>query len=197
VPFGIEVERFASLPERAETPVVVLSTRRFEPIYDVETLLRAVGKLRPDVRDLLELRVAGSGSRESSLRRLEVIPAPHFLGWLDCNAMGQELAAAHVYVSTSRSDSTSVSLLEAMAAGCLPVVTDIDGNREWVRHEENALLFPCGNAEALAVCLERAVTDTGLRSRAAATNRRIVAERGSWRESMRRVEALFAELATT
>lgn len=197
VPFGIEAGRFDSVAERPQAPIVVLSTRRLEPIYDVETLLRAVSLMRRDIRDGIDLRVAGSGSCEMRLRRHAVTPRPHFLGWLDRRALDRELAAAHVYVSTARSDSTSVSLLEAMAAGCLPVVTDIEGNREWVRDGHNGLLFACADAEALAVQLERAATDSELRTRAAEANRRIVAERGSWNENMGRVEALFAELAGT
>jgi len=45
VPFGIEAERFATLPPRQASPLVVLSTRRLEPVYDVGTLLRAVNRL--------------------------------------------------------------------------------------------------------------------------------------------------------
>ncbi|UCE02077.1 MAG: glycosyltransferase [Candidatus Latescibacterota bacterium] len=195
VPFGVEVERFEPAPERPESPIVILSTRRLEPVYDVETLLHAVGRVRREKRNRLVLRLAGSGSCEQALRRVDVEPRAQFLGWLDTPALMQELAAAHVYVSTSLSDSTSVSLLEAMAAGCLPVVSDIDGNREWVRDGENGLLFPSGDADALARCLEKAADDAPLRARAATANRQIVAERGSWRASMARVEHLFSGLA--
>src|SRR4029079_13645664 len=76
---------------------------------------------------------------------------------------------AEVYVSASRSDSTSQSLLEAMAAGALPVVSDIPGNREWVTDGERAnagdrrglvglaQLFAPGDAQGLADAVERAL----------------------------------------
>ena len=140
------------------------------------------------------MRVAGSGSQTELLQRLPLDPPVRFLGWLAPQDLDREIGNAHVYVSTARSDSTSVSLLEAMAAGCFPVVTDIAGNREWIRHEENGLLFPCGNAEALARCLERAATDGALRDRAAPINRSLVAERACWERNMESVEALFTEL---
>jgi len=195
VPFGIEVERFATPPTRPPSPCIVLSTRRLEPVYDVGTLLRAVSRLPSERRAELQLRIAGSGSQEERLRQLPLEPAAHFLGWLQPEALEAELMRAHVYVSTARSDSTSVSLLEAMAAGCLPVVTDIAGNREWIRHEENGLLFPCGHDEALARCLERAVADEGLRARAMAANRKQVQERASWQHGMESVEQLCLSLA--
>lgn len=194
VPFGIEPERFATLAVRPATPIVVLSTRRLEAVYDVETLLRAMAHLSPERRAQLELHVAGDGAQAAALQqRHSEVPA-RFLGWLPPEALEDELRAAHIYVSTARSDSTSVSLLEAMAAGCFPVVTDIAGNREWVRHGENGLLFPCGHEAALAQCLERACADAAWRERAAAANRTLVVERASWEHNMRSVEQVFLEL---
>jgi glycosyltransferase involved in cell wall biosynthesis len=62
----------------------------------------------------------------------------------------RELYREHeVYVSMSRSDSTSQSLLEAMAAGLLPIVSDIPGNRPWIGSDAGTGV-PCGDAPALA-----------------------------------------------
>lgn len=195
VPFGIEAERFTTdTPRPPPPPLVVLSTRRFEAVYDVGTLLRAVELLPPERRQGLQLRLAGSGSQEPLLRRRAMQTPVRFLGWLPQEVLDGELRQAHVYVSTARSDSTSVSLLEAMAAGCFPVVTDIAGNREWIRHEENGLLFPCGHDKALARCLERVAADEALRAQAARKNRQLVQERASWQRSMESVEQLFATL---
>jgi len=194
VPFGIERQRFATTNVRPVAPIVVLSTRRLEPVYDVETLLRAVETLQPELRQQLQVRVAGNGSQAELLQRRVLDPPVRFLGWLAPQDLDREIRDAHVYVSTARSDSTSVSLLEAMAAGCFPVVTDIAGNREWIRHEENGLLFPCGNAEALARCLARACAEAALRERADPINRALVDERACWERNMESVEALFIEL---
>ena len=199
VPFGIESGRFATPPPRPSEPLVLLSSRRLEPVYDVETLLRAVERLPAALAARTELRLAGTGSQAEALqRRLRERPPAtpvRFLGWLAPAVLDRELLAAQVYVSTARSDSTSVSLLEAMAAGCFPVVSDIAGNREWIRHEDNGLLFPCGHDEALARCLERACADAELRARAAAKNRALVAERAGWERNMESVERLFQSLA--
>ncbi len=201
VPFGVDLEAFdraARVAPRTNAPVRVLSTRRLEPVYDVPTLFRAATHVPPELRDAMRLRIAGVGAQAAELhaasRSTTVLPETTFLGWLEPQALTQELARAHVYVSTSRSDSTSVSLLEAMAAGCFPVVTDIEGNREWIRDGENGLLFPVGDDAALARCLERAVRDAELRQSAATLNRALIVERATWSTNMERVERLFAEL---
>jgi glycosyltransferase involved in cell wall biosynthesis len=177
---------------RAASPVVVLSSRRLEPVYDVATLLRAWRRLPP--QSGMQLRVAGAGADEASLRS-QAAPEVQFLGWLAMSDLDRELRAAHIYVSTSLSDSTSVSLLEAMAAGCFPVVSDIPANREWIVDGETGLLFPCGDDAALATALQRAASDQALRQRAAARNREVIAARATWEANLREVENLFERLA--
>jgi glycosyltransferase involved in cell wall biosynthesis len=114
---------------------------------------------------------------------------------LDQFALAELLRGADIYVSTSRSDSTSVSLLEAMASGAFPVVTDIPGNRVWIAHSENGLLFPAGDSDALASCIRRAVKDTQLRLRAATVNRRRVLADAVWEDNMLAIERALTGLA--
>jgi glycosyltransferase involved in cell wall biosynthesis len=195
VPFGIEAVRFATLPQRTAAPIVALSTRRLEPVYDIGTLLDAWARLDAATRSGMRLRIAGDGSDAGALRARGAPLGVDFIGWLSQADLDRELAAAHLYVSTSRSDSTSVSLLEAMAAGCFPIVSDLEANREWVEPPATALLFPPGDAAALAVALRRAADDAPLRAAAAVRNRATVRERATWETNMAAVEALFVRLA--
>jgi len=121
--------------------------------------------------------------------------------------MASWLARAEVYVSASHSDSTSQSLLEAMAAGALPVVSDIEGNREWVGYGEPADegdrrtlvgiagMFPPGDAGALATAIEHALADAEWVERARARNAAVIAARGDWHANLGRIEACFDALA--
>jgi len=194
VPFGVEAERFAVLAERPTAPLVILSTRRLEPLYDVATLVRAFARLDAGTRQRFELRIAGNGNETDSLQRRAGPLSARFLGWLSQPQLDAQLRAAHLYVSTSTSDSTSVSLLEAMAAGCFPIVSDIPANREWIASEAHGLLFPCGDDAALAACIVRAAADSDLRVRAQQLNRATIAARATWEANLREVEALFERL---
>ncbi len=68
VPFGIEAARFAAEPSRPDSPVVLFSSRRLEPVYDVGTLVRAWARFTNEERARLPLRIAGTGSEEAALR---------------------------------------------------------------------------------------------------------------------------------
>ena len=115
-------------------------------------------------------------------------------GRLGAGALAGELRAADVYVSTSRSDSTSVSLLEAMACGIPPVVTDIPANREWITEGRNGLLVPPGDPVRLAEALRRMIGDRELATAVRDLNVGLVRERGLWRDNMEKVERAFVRL---
>jgi glycosyltransferase involved in cell wall biosynthesis len=195
VPWGVDLERLRADAERE--PGLVVSARRHEAVYDIETILRAMSLvLARDPR--ARLVVAGEGSRRAALEKRAAILLPPgrwtFTGHLAAPELAALLARADVYVSASRSDSTSVSLLEAMAAGAVPVVSDIPGNREWVQEGEGARLFACGDAEALARAVERTLGDPAWAAAARARNRARVERSADWRRTVPCIEALYAGL---
>lgn len=196
VPWGVDLDRFA--PAAAREPGLLVSARMHEPLYDLPTLILALAPLmraRVDTR----LVVAGDGSRRRELEALAAARLPagryEFVGRLGPEALAALLARAELYLSASRSDSTSLSLLEAMAAGAVPVVSDLEGNREWVEDGVGARLFPVGDVPAAARAVEAALADRAWRERARAHNRAVVEERGSWRRNMARIESEFLRLA--
>ena len=86
-------------------------------------------------------------------------------------------ARATLLVLPSFFEGQPLALLQAMAAA-LPVVTsDCCGQRDLVAHGENGLLFPRGDAVALAACIERCLADPALRARLGDAARASVAGR--------------------
>jgi glycosyltransferase involved in cell wall biosynthesis len=174
----------------------IVSTRNLYPIYDVGLLVEATPIIleRADARFI----ICGEGPErrrlEERVKSLGLASRFTFKGRLAANAIAAELRGAAVYVSTSWSDSTSVSLLEAMACGALPVVTDLEANREWIIDGENGLIIG-HDPHRLAEAVIRALGDEALRRSAREKNARIIAERGRWRDNMQRVEDAFARLA--
>jgi glycosyltransferase involved in cell wall biosynthesis len=201
VPMGVEPERYRAartVPpggEPAGSPLCVVSTRKLEPIYNVGQLIAAVpAVLAAHPRSVIE--VAGDGPERAALAARAPAASGRlvFHGMIPHAEVARLLGRAAVYVSTSRSDSTSVSLLEAMAAGAFPVVTDIEANREWIDDGWNGRLVPLDDPAALAAAIAAALADPALRARAAAENARRIDERATWSRNMAAVEALFAEL---
>lgn len=203
VPMGVEPERFraarAAPPgsEAAGAPLLVVSTRKLEPIYNVGQLIAAVPALLAAYPGA-GIEVAGDGPERPALAAAAERAAAGrvlFRGMLPHQEMARLLGRAAVYVSTSRSDSTSVSLLEAMAAGAFPVVTDIEANREWIDDRVNGYLVPLDDPAPLAARIAAAMGDPDLRASAAAENARRIDERATWSRNMAVVESMFEALA--
>jgi len=117
-----------------------------------------------------------------------------FLGGVSNDALVAVLRKAHVYVSASLSDGTSISLLEALASGLFPVLSDLPQNREWIDPGlENGILFPPGDPTALASALGRAISKPALRAGARGYNRQMTVDRADNRKSMIRLAGMLKD----
>jgi hypothetical protein len=162
IPLGIDAP-----PADAELGAVVrerriLSCRLHKPLYRIDAILRAFAQAAPLLPGWL-LEVAASGEQTPALRELAqslgVADRVEFTGLLNSPELARAYRRSALFVSVPESDGTSVSLLESMAAGCLPVLADLPANREWVREGENGLLVagdtPAALVDALAQALLR------------------------------------------
>ena len=118
------------------------------------------------------------------------------MGRVSPDEMAGWLARAEVVISASHSDSTSQSLLESMASGTVPVVSDIEGNREWVSDGDGARLFAPGDDAGCARAVLAALSDPAWCESARARNARVIEARGDWHVNLARIESWFAALAS-
>jgi glycosyltransferase involved in cell wall biosynthesis len=81
----------------------------------------------------------------------------HLVGTVDHSRIESLMRAADVYVSASHRESTGYALLEAMACGATPVVTDIPSYRACTGEGAVGRLWPRGDAQGLAHALVGAV----------------------------------------
>lgn len=93
--------------------------------------------------------------------------------WGFSEDMPGTLAQAHIIVMPSYREGLPRGLIEAAAIGRAIVTTDAPGCREVVRHEENGLLVPVGDGDAVAAAIRRLLEDPALRQRLAARGREI------------------------
>lgn len=198
-PFGVDTARFHPGDDVPVDGPRIVTNRKLEPVYSVSTLIDAFPAVREAAPEAT-LTVAGDGSlRTELMRRAERSMgggATTFVGAVDHERMPVLLRENHLYVSTALSDTTSVSLLEAMACGLFPVVTDIPANREWITDGENGTLVPAARPLQLAQAIIAAWNDAALRARAREINADVIRERGEWRSTMRPVHELFDSLVS-
>jgi glycosyltransferase involved in cell wall biosynthesis len=143
-PFGLEA---LPPPPPGKQPWLFFANRGLEPIYAPERVLdvfAAIAARQP----LARLVVANDGSLRAALQtRAAAIglgERVQFVGRLDAAEQARQYAQAAWYLSLPISDSVSVSVLEAMAHGCVPLLSDLPANRELVESGRNGLILAGG-----------------------------------------------------
>ena len=207
IPFGVDTSIFNPNVDGTEVrntlhiednDIAIISTRPFyNDHYDVERLIRAaplVLKRHANAKFIIK----GSGPLEAYLRklatRLDVSESVRFAGIVPYNQIAHFLSASDIYVSTCFVDSTSVSLLEAMACGLAPIVTDIQGNREWVQDGVNGFLFPPRSHTRLAEKINQLIEDEWMRKKFGKCCVEIVDKKATWRKCVAEMEAIYESL---
>ncbi len=208
IPFGVDAHIFnpdidGSAIRRKlrikKSDIVMISTRPFysNDHYNVECLIRAIPIIVKG-HENAKFIIKGVGPLEGYLKRLverlNVSKYVRFVGLVPYEDVARYLCASDIYISTCFVDSTSVSLLEAMACGLSPVVTDIAGNREWIENGENGFLFQSRSPTALAEKTIQLIEDNGLRKRFGERCIRVVQRRAAWEKSVSEMEAVYKSL---
>lgn len=135
--------------------VLATLTPRKRVSHAIEAVQRARGGGGPGASAALRLDVYGDGESRAALeRRTEHDPAVRLHGF-DPNAR-RELATASFLLLTSRSEGSPLVLIEAMAAGCLPIAYDVRyGPSDLIADGRNGYLVPAGDVDALAAAIVR------------------------------------------
>ena len=178
--------------------LAIISLRRFEPIYDVGSLIAAIPLVLKEVPKVKILLVE-KGSQEAELKELAeslgVSDRVKFVGWIPEDELPRYLASADIYVSTSLSDAgLAASTAEAMACGLPVILTDFGDNRKWVEDGVNGFIIPLKAPEALAAKIIHLLKDEETRKRFGSINREIIMERNNWEKEMGRMDKLYQEL---
>jgi glycosyltransferase involved in cell wall biosynthesis len=152
----------------------MLSTRNFEPIYNVAATVRAFARVQARYPEAT-LTLVGSGSEDAALRALVArlkLQKVTFAGRVPPAQIHQYYAAADIYVQTPRIDNMPLSVLEAFASGLPVVSTRVGGLPAILTSGVHGLLARDDDesvAEAIVALLERPAFARALAARARAT----------------------------
>ena len=160
-PFGLET--LPPLPPAGHKPPhAFFANRGLETIYAPQRVIQVFAGLARAWPDA-ELVLANDGALRAALERQAADAGlqqqVRFVGRLDAHAQEACYARARWYLSLPESDSVSVSVLEALAQGCIPILSDLPANHELVRSGDNGLVLAGSQpptAHELAALLPRA-----------------------------------------
>lgn len=197
---GIDTDVFSFIERPAPKPgqaLRMVCTRRLEPAFDHQTIIGALALLKEKAVSS-RMTFVGDGSLLEALKRQTAShglqDSVSFIGKVRNDDLPKILHRHDVYLSASLWDGTSLALLEAMATGLFPIVSNIPANSAWLSHNTNGLLHKVGNAADLADCIMQLRSNPQLASAATKRNREKVVRSGNRKTNMTRVEEIYQKL---
>lgn len=163
IPNGVEVKKYADAAQERTSEIVEIAFlgRLDEPRKGLAVLLSALELVDRPVR----VTVMGGGNPRD-------VPGIDFVGRVSDEEKREILGRADIYVAPNTGgESFGIVLVEAMAAGAAVVASDLEAFS--LVTGDAGMLFPNGDAEALAEMLTRLIDDP--------THRRTIAAAGARR----------------
>jgi glycosyltransferase involved in cell wall biosynthesis len=147
-----------------------------------------------------ELVIIGTGPMESELkaraRELGIAGVTRFLGFLKDEELVQAINANDVYLITSRSETQSMTTMQAMACGLPVVAVRCGALPEYVTDGVNGFLFEPGDVTKCAQCLKKVLSDHRMREKFAQESRK-TAECYSVESVVNRMEEIYSSAKKT
>lgn len=174
--------------------VLVLCVSNYRPRKGLEWLIDSFGRLGRRA----DLVLAGRGTDSEALLNRAVangIDSDHFHGLGHVEDVLPLNAAADIAVLPAlRREGLPKSVIEAMALGVAPVVSDTGGNAELVEHGHSGLVVPPGDTDALVAALQTLVDEPATRAAMGAAARERIATQFTTGRTVRETLAVFERL---
>lgn len=175
---------------------VLVTAARLDPIKNHRMLIRAMQTIsgtRPDCK----LIIAGDGPEYEGLsddiKKGGLSGAVRLLGHR--NDIAEIFQVSDIFLLSSLSEGTSVTLLEAMNAGLPAVVTNVGGNPEVLKDSVTGFLVDSNDDKAMAARIMQLYQDHTLAGRLGAAARERVGTLFSFENMMDRYEKLYRKYA--
>lgn len=172
IPNGIDT-RVVSQSAPDSKPIRIGYCGRLRDVKGVHILLEAFAILKQRQDLQTQLVIAGAGDTQPALKnqavQLGIENAIEWLGMIDDTAGFYR--GIDIYVQPSFAEGLPNAVMEAMVERRPVIASEIGGNTDLVKSGLTGLLFPAGDANALAVTLERLLDNPALRDELASAGR--------------------------
>ncbi|MDD2413412.1 MAG: glycosyltransferase, partial [Bacteroidales bacterium] len=142
--FTFGLEKLPEISIEDKDYALFFSNRILNSNYNIDKVILHFAKIRLQ-NTKAKLVIANEGDEKDNLKtlchELKITDSVEFIGFITQNQQDEIYKKSGFYYTLPTSDATSVSLLEAMAWGCIPIVSNIPANREWIENLKNGIIL--------------------------------------------------------
>jgi glycosyltransferase involved in cell wall biosynthesis len=177
-----------------EAAFVLIAARSWDRDYGMDIVAEGFSMAAAS-EPALRLLLVGTGPKRKqilrTLRASSVTNRTHLAGPVAHAEIPRYFHSADLYVTASRSDGTSVTMLEAMASGLPAIASDIASNLEWVVPGSNGWTFRDGDPRSLAETILLAARSRSKLPGMARAARNVVEARADWSKNFPLLEQAY------
>ncbi|MFH1074313.1 MAG: glycosyltransferase family 4 protein [Candidatus Firestonebacteria bacterium] len=202
--FGVE-SSFLKLkrPGRGKNRIII-SVRSLEPLYNIDKIIKAFNLVKDKIKNV-RLIVVGEGTLKKDLQllsdSLKLKKYVSFLGSQPRYKLAEILSLSDIFVAVPESDATSISLIEAMAVGVVPVVSNIDSKTYLIKDGVNGYTLEVGHTalspitpEGIAAKIIEALKNEKQNDFIISTNKILVEKFYLFDKNMGQLEKIYKDL---
>jgi glycosyltransferase involved in cell wall biosynthesis len=212
IPWGIDLTTFhrgytsevKALKNKLSIPdgsPVIISSRHMTPLYNIHSLVEAASHVIKDHPEAVFIFLRGYGSPEfegalkSKAETWGVSQNIRFISQvLTPEQMAIYLNASDIFISIPLADQFASSIMEGMACGIIPIVSDIDVYTQYLTHGENAFFVDPSAPEQIAETISYCIEHLHLKEAMYTINKKIIHEEEDWSKNAQKMEALYTTL---
>jgi glycosyltransferase involved in cell wall biosynthesis len=198
VPFGLPRDDSMRHVDRADGEVRIIFAKQYLATYGPDLALKAFAAAF-DENEHIRLLMLGGGPMREELQRLaaslSIESVVDVRDWTEPGETRRLIAQSDIMIMPSRQESFGVAALEAAAAGIPVIAADVGGVSEIIRHEQNGLLVPHDDVNALAAAIIKLAGDPTLRNRMGEAGLIIARGEYSMDHCLDLMEAIYAQAA--
>ena len=142
-----------------EAPILGLALGRLGERKGTFDVIAAIRSLNPATRARLRVILAGDGEVDRARAQSADLDCVEIRDWVGPAERDDLLARATFFLLPSYDEGLPMALLEAMAAGLIPVVSPVGAIPDVVRNLENGILVSPGDIDATAKAIGMIVSD--------------------------------------
>ena len=166
IPYGVVVNPLLPAKHSNEQLQLIYVGRVEEEQKRISDLIKIVLQLSAD-NLAFNLKIVGDGPEMPVLKNSLVKEIKEgkveILGWRKTQEVIELLKQSEIFLLTSAFEGFCIALIEAMANGCCPLVTDIkSGNKQLISGGQNGFIFPIGDTEKFVEKLKALAADKEL-----------------------------------
>lgn len=178
---------------------IIFSPRSLENIYNIDIIISAIPLVIEKCPNAVFVFSWHSASKKQELKglieRLGIKENVRLVGKISSrDELASYYAQSNICITIPSKDTIPASLLEAMASGTVPIISDLESPKECIKDGINGYIVPIRDTNATAQAIINAITEDNIKGKISEYNINLVKKIFDWDKNMRDMENAYYRL---